>query len=525
MPKPKKEYLKSFPIEKLNVRRWSWETPPEPIPEERIFETKQYDAVIIGGGISGLAVGARCTELGLNVAVLNKTNGYTAHGGHVASVGSKIQRANGVHIDKYSFARDWMRICGSRVNEDLLWLFINRSEEAFEWIMELGGDDVYAELYGGYYKGIGFAEYPGTHFMFTKPGGKKYKSNGAQLMCEILNDVIIDGGNDIMRNTQGLRLEKESGRVTGVIAKTRDGKLVRFNGTRGVVLATGDIGGDPEMLEAFCPWGLVPKRSSYWPVGGNLGEGHKMGYWVGGAFETAPWALSLHMTGYAGFMNFFLHINKQGKRFMNEDTWMGAKSARVLMQPGGDYAFSVFDSGWFEDASNGAKYHGGQAADPGFLSYGEAWDGERNDLRQMLERNIEDGFAYKADSVEELAGWMETPIENVIATVNRYNELCRNREDTDYGKRPELLASIDKPPYYAVMFGPRLLNVFGGLLTDVKLRVLDKNHTPIGGLLAVGMIAGGLYSVDYPLLFNGNSHGRCLTWGRVAAETLFAGEA
>ena len=63
-----------------------------------------------------------------------------------------------------------------------------------------------------------------------------------------------------------------------------------------------------------------------------------------------------------------------------------------------------------------------------------------------------------------------------------------------------------------------------GVITDVKLRVLDKDYNPIPGLLAVGMIAGGLYGVDYPLLFNGNSHGRCLTWARQAAETIKNGE-
>jgi succinate dehydrogenase/fumarate reductase flavoprotein subunit len=522
MPSPKKFYVMSHPIEKQQVKRWSWETKPDPIPEAQISETREYDAVIIGGGISGLATGARAAQLGLDIVVLEKGNGFTAHGGHVASVGSSIQRANGVHIDGAQFARDWMHICGSRVNEDLLWLYINRSEEAFEWIMELGGDEVYAELYGGYYKGKNFAEYPGTHFMFSKPDSKKWKGNGALLMCRILDDTIASCGSRVIRGTQAMRLEKEDGRVTAVLAKNKDGGIVRYKGKRGTVLATGDIGGDPEMLEAFCPWGLVPKRSAYWPVGGNLGEGHKMGYWVGGAFENAPWALSLHMTAYAGFMNFFLHVNRQGKRFMNEDTWMGAKSARVLMQPGGDYAFSVFDSKWFEEAKNGAPYHGGQAADPGFRQYGEPWDSENNDLPKGIETNIKDGHAYRADTLDELASWMEVPLDVFKATINRYNEIYRQGRDTDYGKRPELLTSIDKPPYYAVMFGPALLNVFGGLLTDTQLRVLDINQKPVGGLLAVGMIAGGLYGVDYPLLFNGNSHGRCLTWGRVAAETLAA---
>lgn len=112
-----------------------------------------------------------------------------------------------------------------------------------------------------------------------------------------------------------------------------------------------------------------------------------------------------------------------------------------------------------------------------------------------------------------------------LATVARYNQMYRQQNDEDYGKRRELLTPIDKPPFYALKFGPSLLDVFGGVNTDVKLRVLDAKNKPIPGLLAVGMIAGGLYGVDYPLLFNGNSHGRCLTWARQAAETIANGEA
>ena len=70
-----------------------------------------------------------------------------------------------------------------------------------------------------------------------------------------------------------------------------------------------------------------------------------------------------------------------------------------------------------------------------------------------------------------------------------------------------------------------LLFVIGGFETDVKLRVLRTDRKPLGGLLAVGTIAGGIISVDYPLLAAGNSYGRCLTWGMVAAETLANGEA
>jgi len=159
--------------------------------------------------------------------------------------------------------------------------------------------------------------------------------------------------------------------------------------------------------------------------------------------------------------------------------------------------------------------------------YGEAWKEpeEGNEIVQAIETYVQNGLCCKADTLEELAEQMGVPKDAFLATVARYNRMYKQQNDEDYGKRSALLTPIDKPPFYALKFGPSLLDVFGGVNTDVKLRVLDAKDEPIPGLLAVGMVAGGLYGVDYPLLFNGNSHGRCLTWARQAAETIVNGEA
>lgn len=504
-------------IEKLDVKRWSWETRPAPFPEDQISETIEADAIIVGGGISGLATAARATELGLHVIVIEKSGGFVGRGGEISTVGSSVQRANGVYIDKQKFAIEWMRVSGSRVNEDLLWLFINRSEEAIEWLLEIGGSDVYCELFSGFYQGQDYTEYPGAHHIYKKPGCKRWKYTGALMYCEMLYEVAVNGGSRVIRNTQGMQLEKENDRVVSVIAKHKSGEIIRYKGKCGVVLATGDISGDVEMLEAFSPWGLLSKKSSAGFPGSNLGEGHKMGYWVGGKFETAPWALSMHMTGYASFLNFFLCVNARGNRFMNEDTWWGGQSVRVLMQPGGDYAFTIFDAKWYDDAARTAHHRTGGG---GMAAYGAPWDNESNRTRQSLEKYIEKGYAWRAGSIEELAEMIHVPAEALVTAVTRYNEIYHIGSDIDYGKQPGLLTSIIEPPFYAVKYGPALLNVFGGLETDVKLRVLNDNRDPIDGLLAVGMIAGGLYGIDYPMLMPGNSIGRCITWGRVAAETL-----
>jgi succinate dehydrogenase/fumarate reductase flavoprotein subunit len=128
--------------------------------------------------------------MGLSVLIVEKSEA-SWRAASTSRAGFQGMRENGVHIDKTQFARDWMRICGSRVNEDLLWLYINRSEEAVEWITGLGGDEVELKLYGGHYKGPDFTEYAGTHVVMRRETSKKYKYFGAMLMCEILQDVVV----------------------------------------------------------------------------------------------------------------------------------------------------------------------------------------------------------------------------------------------------------------------------------------------------------------------------------------------
>jgi predicted oxidoreductase len=115
---------------------------------------------------------------------------------------------------------------------------------------------------------------------------------------------------------------------------------------------------------------------------------------------------------------------------------------------------------------------------------------------------------------------MDVPVENLVKTVARYNEVVASGDDLDFGKRAEMLTPIVKPPFYALKWGPALLDVFGGALTNGHLNVLGADSNPIPGLYAVGNAAGGMYAVDYPLLLNGNSYGRALAYAMAIADGI-----
>ncbi|MBR5262017.1 MAG: FAD-binding protein, partial [Oscillospiraceae bacterium] len=182
------------------------------------------------------------------------------------------------------------------------------------------------------------------------------------------------------------------------------------------------------------------------------------------------------------------------------------------------YAWSVIDGGWAEKIPATLPYGGGifwdvdHAPDePGFTVEG---------TKGLIERGMARGVVVKADTPEELARLIGVPEETFAETLRRYNEMCKNGEDTEFGKRSELMIPLDKPPYYALKFGPASLAVVGGLRVDVNMNVQNENNISIPGLYAIGNVAGGRYGMDYPMLIPGNSHGTALTFGYILGDIL-----
>lgn len=498
----------------MNERKsYTFLNPPPPVPDVEIMETIDADVVVLGAGLSGLCAGLRAAELGASVVVLEKTKSWNVRGGHIGVANSRVWREAGVVNDKKELVREWIAACGNRAREEQVWLFANKSEEAFNWMTNHeAAHGAEPMLVGARYTGPSYTERYGSH-LFMGP-----KKTGIQEAAENLYQDSLGLGVRYFFKTPGVQMEKDNGRFKAVIGGA-SGNYRRFRAKKGVILATGDIHGDREMLEAYCPMFLKITKSQYAPPGANTGDGHKMGLWAGGVMEDAPLPTVMHPQGYNRMQAFFLFVNIRGARFMNEDTWCQAKSLNVLKQPGNvDYAYAVFDSDYQEQMVAGIPFSGGLFNDNSASAYGKPFTGEREVA--FVKSGLENGMVLKADTIEELARRIGIDPQKLGATIDRYNEHVDRNDDTDYGKRPELLFPIKKPPFYASKFGPAMLVVTGGLLVDTRLRVLDTEQQPIPGLYAVGNVAGGLYGVDYPTIIPGNSHGRAVTWGYLAGSNV-----
>lgn len=495
---------------------YSWETPPDPITD--IARTVDTDILVIGAGLSGCACACSAAESGGKVTVVEKTSSWNGRGGGFGAINSRYMEEQGIVVDKVNAKQHWIAQCASRTNEDLIVKFFNNSEVASNWILDKCEAAGCSIIIGAFYSHDDvYAEQPGYH-MAMKPEGSDLQSTGF-VGAEVLYNDAVKAGAEFVFNSPAQQLVKDGDKVVGCICETDEG-YVQYNASKGVVLCTGDIGGDIEMCKAYAPICVEygQPRSQYTPVGANTGDGHKMGMWAGAQLQDLPLPTMMHPQAFCWFHGPFLFVNDNGERFMCEDTWVQGKSLAINRQPNGE-AWSIFDANWETDLVNGLPYGGGMFWDS-FRPYGSDLSLAPAYFETQIPQYIEQGIAYQADTLEELANDIGCDVSTFEATVERYNSMCDAGEDTDYYKKPVFLTPVREGPFYALKVGPALLTVTGGLKVNTDFACLDENGEPIEGLYALGNCMGDITAVDYPINVAGNSHGRCITYGYLLGKDL-----
>jgi fumarate reductase flavoprotein subunit len=501
-------------------RRWgAWANPPAPVPDDEITRRLTADVVVIGAGIAGVTCALRAAEAGAEVTVLEKSGSWSGRGGNIGVANSSFMKAQGYKNNLEEVAREWIKRCGNRCDEKILWLYLKNGGRAMDWLIDILTKPEYGAkpaLQGLAYRGETYIEIPGSHRFFDGPMARKGARPGGADAVYAMYCEALKCGVQFLFQTPAIQLVKKDSRVIGAVAKDKKDCIYAM-ARRGVVLATGDIGGNDEMCEDLSPIANSCGAKIYGPKGGNNGDGHRMGLWAGGAFEDTPFPTILHTQAYH-FANYcFLFIRPDGTRFMNEDNYVQGKSVAIIRERL-TYAWSIIDSAWAEKIPQTLAYGGGLFWGQDCVLGEDLFEEEKE--AQMLQRGIDRGVVVKADTPEELAEKMDVPVAVFMETFQRYQKMTTQGLDEDFGKRRELLIPLDQPPYYALKFGPALLAVVGGLRVDTEMRVLNENGVPVEGLYAIGNTAGGRYGVDYPILIAGNSHGTALTFGFLLGEAL-----
>lgn len=493
----------------------SWEeAAPAPAVRE---EQPEADVLVLGGGAAGLAAAARCAQAGLAVTLIEAGETLPAAEPLIGAADGAPLREAGVHIDKAALVRDWESLCGGRCGEEFIWLYLKRSGEAVDWLLNLEPGAALPRLYRGYYRGAELSAAPGDILLEKAPGSPLAAEDSGGLLAELLSRAFLRAGGMLRLGERAVSLRREGEAVVGLVTVDGAGFARGYTARRGVILACGNIENDAEWLERFCSTAL---RAPF-TEGPRRGDGQRLAYEAGASFEQPQWAVGFENTAYAPFSLPFLAVNRLGRRFMNEDAWGQARAIRCLMQPGGDWAWTILDANWREDAAKLLSLCGLPEALP--------CGGTEAELLSLLETIVEEalanGNAFCADSLAELAEKTAIPAPALEKTVERYNALCARGKDTDLGKRAALLTEVKKPPFTAVKWGPRLRGVYGGIRVDEKLRVRSAEGAPIPGLYAAGSAAAGIFELDLPFLLTGAPNGWALSGALVLAKAITEKEA
>lgn len=478
---------------------------PEPIADKDIVSTKTFDVVVVGAGASGVTAALSAAENGAKVAVIQKQAMVVSQGNTGSGIDLKKSDKAAVEALVARLNSDSAHRC----NPELIRSWAYNSGEAVSWMIDRakkGGANV-KNLGTGPQHGIhGVTEYP-LNFVTSYFGPKPYTTGDG--MRDLAKTAQKAGVKFFFNMPAAQLVQEKSGRVVGVIAKGRDGKYYKYLAKKGVILATGDYQNNEEMCNFFIPdlKNFVRKQMD------RTGDGFAMTYWAGGVIEPLGHTKMLHDfdAGPASMCDMpFLAVNRKGERFVNETVAMSLMNNYLRDAENAGHYSQVFDSNYMTQA---ADWPGKLVPPEGLKNYMPDDPSPKKGVYPSQTNT------HVADTLEELAKKLECDPKTFVASVKRYNELCKIGKDDDFGKPAKKLLPVVKAPFYGIHRRMRISAITSGMLVDKNHQALNADGQPINGLYVVGNLGGGFYGgVDYPLTVFGLSLGRCYTFGYMTGK-------
>jgi uncharacterized protein with FMN-binding domain len=236
--------------------------------------------------------------------------------------------------------------------------------------------------------------------------------------------------------------------------------------------------------------------------------GCQYGYGNGFDENSKVWAL-FRSRGIVPDYKSMIVVNMLGQRCGNEDLLISSR----CMPKSYDYFETALCSVFIDaDGDGNAECYGGPLW--GIFDQDAA---DRNDWDMEHAVDYEYGYAFKADTIEELAEKVVNKYyENIKmdpeilkATIERFNAAVDGSAEDDWG-RTTLEYKIQNGPFYAVWATPNLHDTLAGLRVDGSMQVLDLDGVPIPNLFAAGESAGGMHV---------HGLGRVITSGYIAGRS------
>jgi len=474
-----------------------------------------HDVVVVGSGGGAMTAAHLAQKRGLSTVVVEKTDklgGTSAYSGGACWLpGSVVQQRAGI-ADSTESARTYLAAILDDPDQDKVEAFLAESprlvaalEEdpalSFEWLPFPEYFDAPGRVsWGRSIQPVNVRrdELPADVSALVRPpverdrageGGRNTLSGGQALIARLLWAFVRDGGQVLTSHCVDTLLV-EGERVVGVRATTPDG-TVEIRARHGVVIGAGGFEHNPAWRKEHdvpgdSAWSMAPR-------GTNTGEPIAAAVAIGAATDLLdqgwfcpgleqPDGGGSFTLGFRGGVM----VDQRGHRYANEclpyDRFGRAMAAAAERIP----SWFVFDSREGGRLPAIAMPEGDPAA------------------------HLAAGTWVRAASVEDLAARLDLP--DLPATIERYNSFAERGVDEDFGRGgdeydtffaggggPEtVLVPVTEPPFHAARFVLSDLGTKGGLVTDVRGRVLREDGGVIPGLYAAGNSSASLVGAVYP---------------------------
>ncbi len=463
------------------------------------------DVIIVGAGIAGASAALDMARAGIRFVGIDKAPrfGGTARGGGVGSsiAGSPMQKELGISDSWEQAVRD-LRVDN---DPDVTWArsYYRRAVA-----------DVY-----GWYGGLGLSfEKVVPHEGDSAARWHLPLGGGLRLMDAVWREYGALGVQDCWQfGTAMTDLLMDADGIAGIRVENAEGKAAELR-ARIVLLAAGGFGGNAEMGRDVGPLFRNVKRllaggnsnsqgQVHAIVAKNGGQLQKMADIYGYANGTPDYR---DASGQRGVVvrgpRSSIWVNRDGARFHDEDMhFTGRTSTTHLLSQPDQTCWAIFDEAALAEMAIQDHY-----IEP------------KSEPQEVTVRRYVENSPYfsSADTLDALAGQIGLPAAAVARTLRDWNALLASGAERDPLTKRKLtgLRQVGgQGRWYAVQFFPMLRKTLGGVATDLKCRVLDKDCRPIPGLFAAGELTG-MSGLAGPHPLEGLMAGGSLFTGRVAGR-------
>ena len=495
-------------------------------------ETAAADVVVIGMGASGTFAAVSAAENGAKVIGIEMTNGLGGMGNAAQgmfAIDSVLQHER-YGDDLGSDEQYWFEHIFDRTqylgNGQLIRMLVRESKNTVQYVLD---HDIPMFLSAQPQQIAHFGETIVYH-----------RWNNAQPFVHMA-EYLDSTGVDVRFGTHADKLEKAEDGTWNIVCTKADNGTLTVN-AKAVIMATGSFAGNEAMMRealgddvyeaAFVIGGCDGTGlQMLYSAGAAKGELLTMNHGVGPRAASTPDGGAIKVATQLTMNTPCLWVNRQGKRFMNEDLLKDTVefSSAVLAQ--GGYAYTIVDEATVDRWADATQENTGS-----WIHY---WDqngmldenGEhtiyhapisKEDFLADFEVLSASGDGIVAATIEEAAAFIGCDPETLAATVENYNGYVKAGKDDEFFKSAEdLLWTVEQGPFYVTKGYNAVLGALGGVNATDKLEVLTAKDEIIPGLYATGNNLSGISVAAY-----GNVEGvglsTALTTGRMAGVNAAA---